>query len=149
MLTVEIAVIGREDHDRVVELPHLAERSHDARETLIDAEQHLEAVANVGIGRAGPRAERGQTGDRALKRRFPDERRGRVRPARYRGGLIAAAMALGRDEPRTLPRERRDRSVVALCHVRMERLVRDECQERRAGIAAEEIQDVSVSTSVT
>ena len=53
VLAVEVAVVAREDHHRVVELAHLAQRSHDTRETLIDAEQHLEPVADVRIGCAG------------------------------------------------------------------------------------------------
>ena len=47
MQSERVPVVAHEDDHRVVERTDIAQRVNDAREALVDAEQHLQAIAHV------------------------------------------------------------------------------------------------------
>jgi hypothetical protein len=123
-------VVARDDDDRVVQLSHVGQRLPDALNALVDAEQHLESVANVLVGRSGSRADGWQPGDGALDCGLASYCGRRVRPPRDHRLREPTSVPLGRDEASPLISELRHAAVVALLHVGMERLVREEDHER-------------------
>ncbi len=130
MLPIEVAVVAREHDDRVVELAELLERPHQPAEALVHAQEHLLAGTDVGIAGARGGTERRQPGNPTEQGGLPHGRLEGVRAPRHDDIRVPATIARGGDEPRGLRRERGDAAVVTLHDVRVQRLVREEEQER-------------------
>ena len=103
---------------------------HDARNTLVHRQQHLQSVTHVTVGRAGVRAQGRHAVKRAQKRGLAQNLRAGIRPPRHFGSGVAAAMTRSWHESFGLASDRASTAVVALRYVRVQRLVREEHHER-------------------
>ena len=111
-------------------VPASLERRDDSREALVDRQQHLEPGADVAVRCRGRRPQRRHALERSQQRGLADRRGSRVGPAWHTRSRIATLVPGSRNKSLALPGHGARTAIVVLDDVRVQRLMREEDEER-------------------